>query len=85
MTIHKKLGFKSYKAFNQEAKTWGIVRNDRIYSIDFYKISSDGRGYNSLPDKRMNFTIDTPVETVVDKLIEIIQQAHHQKIVKETK
>jgi hypothetical protein len=85
VTIHKKLGFKSYKAFNHEANAWGVVRNDRIYSIDFYKISDDGRGYNSLPNKRMNFSIDTPVEIVVDKLIEIIQQAHHQKIVKETK
>lgn len=76
VTIHKKLGFKNFKAFNLEAKLWSILKKNEIYSIDFYKISDDGRGYNSLPDKRINFSINTPVETVVDKLIEIIQEAH---------
>ena len=77
--IHKKLGFKSYKAFNFEAKLWDILRKNGVYSIDFYKISDDGRGYNSLPDKRINFPINTPVESVVDKLIEIITQTYQEK------
>lgn len=76
ITIHKKLGFKSYKAFNHEAKVWSITQKDSSYSIDFYKISDDGRGYNSILDKRMVFSTNTSIETIVDKLIEIIQQTH---------
>jgi hypothetical protein len=79
VTIHKKLGFKTYKAFNHEAKTWGIVLKDGIYGIDFYKISDDGRGFNSIPSQKVTFPTGNSVETVVDRLIAIIQETHRQQ------
>ncbi len=83
--FHKKLGFKSYKAFNHTAILWSMDLDDGIYEIGFTKIAQDGRGYDSDTSKTITFPSGTPVETVVDKLIEIIQETHRQKMIEGNK
>ena len=78
--LHKKLGFRSYKTFNQKATTWHIGLSDGMYSIEFSKIAADGRGFDPDPIKEITFPTGTPIESVVDKLIEIIQETHRQKL-----
>ena len=85
ITFQKKLGFKNYKAFNQRAILWSLDFDDNIYEIIFSNVSKDGRGYDRDMSKTITFPQGTTVEIVIEKLIEIIQQAHHQKIVEETK
>jgi len=74
--IHKKLGFKSYKAFNHTAIAWNLDLDDGIYEIEFTKMTEDSRGHESDTSKTITFPSGTPVETVVDRLIEIIQETH---------
>ncbi len=85
ITLHKKLGFKSYKAFNHNALTWAIISIDGIYEIKFSQVPESGRGYVPDPSKTITFPSGTPIETVVDKLIEIIQETHRQKMIEGNK
>lgn len=78
--FYKKLGFKSYKMFNSTAILWTIDSTDDQYEIIFHKVPEDGRGFVSDLSKTITFPISTPVETVVDKLIEIIQETHREQI-----
>lgn len=78
--LHRKLGFKSHKTFNQKATIWHIGLGDGIYSIEFSKIATNGRGFDPDPTKEIIFPAGTPVDSVVDKLIEIIQKTHHEKL-----
>jgi len=85
INIHKKLGFKSYKAFNRNAQSLDIHYFDNIYNIFFNIVPKNGRGYNRDTSKTITFPSGTPVESVVDKLIEIIQETHRQKMEEENK
>lgn len=78
INIHKKLGFKSYKMFNHSAILREIKLSDGRFSIQFWEVAKDGRGYDPDREKEIIFSVGTPVETVVNKLIEIIQQAHRE-------
>ena len=85
ITIHKKLGFNSYKEFNHTAILWAIGLMNNVYEIEFWKVPENGRGYVSDPTKTINFPAGTTTETVVDKLIDIIQETHRQKMIEGNK
>lgn len=85
ITFFKKLGFKSYKALNHEAITWDIRYKDDVYQIEFWqRDTKNGRGYVPDLSETITFPSNTPVESVVDKLIEIIQETHREKIAEAT-
>lgn len=84
ITFHKRLGFKSYKAFHHGALLWEIKLNDKTFQLGFCGTESEGRGLESNQSERITFSSGTPVESVVDKLIEIIQETHREKIAEAT-
>ena len=73
--FYKKLGFKSHKAFKNQSVAYEIKSINDVYSIELWKaVFSDGSRHDE--HKTTTFPSGTPVETVVDRLIEIIQETH---------
>lgn len=79
--MHKKVGMRSYKAFERASVSWDITKKGGIYSICFWKFGIEhGKGFTPDTSKPDNvFPPNTPVETVVDRLIEIIMQTYQEK------
>lgn len=71
-------GVKSIPAFERSTRTWNLSERDGIYEIVGLKLKED-EAYNGRkvtdPDQVETFPRGTSVETVIDRMITILQSA----------
>ncbi len=75
----KRLGFKTHKSFFNTASRWDVWLSDGIFGIQSWK-DPDGTNYRS-PDTSKKITLppNTTVESVVDKLFQMIDDEHKRQ------
>lgn len=72
--VAKYAGAKTWSAFARGTLTWTIGQNDGIYQIESYR--RDQKGYwEQDPDQKIVFPSQTSVDTVIESMISILQQA----------
>jgi hypothetical protein len=72
--VLKYAGVKTWSAFANDALTWNIQDKDGIYRISGYKKHPDGYSVED-KDQKIEFPSGTTVDTVIDRMIAILQEA----------
>ena len=70
----KYAGVKSCSAFERGMLLWNIVEKDGIYQIAGHTKKPNGM-WKEDPEQTIKFTPETGVDTVVDRMIAILQEA----------
>ncbi len=71
-------GAKSWSAFARGTSTWSIKEKDGDYRIVAYRTHRKGY-WEEDPDQKIEFEPGTPVESVVERMIAILQDAAGKK------
>jgi hypothetical protein len=71
--VVKYAGVKSWSAFARATSTWDIKESDAKYRIVGRSLGRDG--WIEDPDKTIDFPPGTSVDTVIDRMIAILQDA----------
>ena len=72
--VQKYVGVKSWSAFASSASSWNIVENKGIYKIIGDRMHPDGYWVED-KDQTIEFPPGTTVDTVIDRMITILQAA----------
>jgi hypothetical protein len=72
--VLKYAGVKTWSAFARGTLTWRIEENSGIYQIEGYRRNQKGY-WEQDPDQKIVFPPQTTVDTVVDCMIAILQDA----------
>lgn len=70
-------GVSTWSAFARDASTWNIEENGGIYQIVGHRVHSKGYWVED-PQQIIKFSPDTKVDTVIDRMIAILQKAARQ-------
>ena len=73
----KYTGAKSWPAFVRSTLTWNIEKIDDRYQIVGHLLRPDG-GWAEDHNHKIKFPSRTEVDAVIDRMIEILQEATHQ-------
>jgi hypothetical protein len=68
---------KSWSAFFRNASTWSITEDDGLYGIGFWRKHPKGHWEPDL-EREIEFPMGTIVNDVVDRMIDILQEAARQ-------
>jgi hypothetical protein len=71
--VLKHAGVKTWSAFAHNATPWKIRENDGNYQIIGYHMGRDGWAED--PQQKNNFSPGTSVDSVIDRMIAILQEA----------
>jgi hypothetical protein len=72
--VLKYAGVKTWSAFARDARCWRIGERDGAHQIGGYRKHAKGYWVED-PEQTIKFPAGTPVETVVDRMIAILQDA----------
>jgi hypothetical protein len=70
-------GAKTWSAFARDASTWNIEEQDGKYQIEGYRTHPKGY-WEEDPDQKIEFPAGTSVDTVIERMIGILQDAARQ-------
>jgi hypothetical protein len=73
--VLKYAGVKTWSAFARGTSNWHINEKDGNYEIVAMRDRRSGGGWEEDPDQRIKFAPGTGLETVIDRMIEILQSA----------
>lgn len=72
--VLKHAGVKTWAAFDRNSSSWNIKENDGNYRIGSYRKHPDGYRVED-HEQEIEFQTGTTIETVVDRMIAILQEA----------
>jgi hypothetical protein len=70
----KYAGVKTWSAFARDADIWTIEEKDHRYQIHGYRMHRKGY-WEPDPDQKIDFPPETKVDPVIDRMVEILQDA----------
>jgi|SRR5580704_13952584 hypothetical protein len=74
----KYAGVKTWSAFARDADIWTIEEKNRNYQIQGYQMHRKGY-WEPDPNQKIDFAAGTAVDTVIDRLIEILQDTAQRR------
>lgn len=74
----KYAGVKTWSAFERGTSYWGVEEHDGIFRIMFHQ-KADTEGFKEEKEKRITFPAGTKADSVIDRMISILQEAATQK------
>jgi hypothetical protein len=74
----KYAGVKTWSAFARDARTWNIEENDGKFQIEGYRTHAKGYWVED-PNQKIEFPNNTSIDTVIERMIGILQDADRQK------
>jgi hypothetical protein len=75
----KYAGVKSWSTFQQGMSTWSIKEKNGSYEIVGYRRHLTSRSSVEDPDQKIEFPAGTAVDSVVERMIAILQEAARQR------
>ena len=72
--LPKYAGVKTWSAFARDTSTWSIAEADGVYQIVGYRTHPKGY-WEEDPEQQINFAPGTPIDSVIDRVIAILQEA----------